>query len=302
MRVGILGAGALGGLFGGYLAADGADVTLVDVWEDHVAAINAEGLLIERPDRDDLRVTVPATTDPDSVGPVDVLFVFVKSHHTREALRDAATLHDEGTLVVTLQNGLTNMDTIREFVAEERLLGGATTMGSSTEGPGHLLHTGWGETKLGGVDRSAAERIARMLNAADLRTTVVDDPEPHIWSKQFVSVGIKPVAALTGLLDGPLSELEEPAHVMETLVTEAAAVARAKGIEILLDDPVAETHRTCRINYDTTSSMLEDVTLGRRTEIDHINGAIVEYGEEVGVDTPYNRMATALVKGKEHSY
>lgn len=300
-RVAVLGAGALGGVFGGYLARSGTDVTLIDVWDDHVSQINAEGLRIERPDREDATVDVLATTNPNEVGVVDVLFVFVKSYHTREAMESAAALYDEETTVVTLQNGLLNMEYITEYVPKTNVIGGATTIGSSMEGPGHVLHTGWGDTKIAGHDRQRVETVAELLKGSGVNVEVADNPEAVVWAKQFVSVGIKPVAALTGLLDGSLSDYEEPARVMDRLVEEAIDVAEARGIEVG-GDPVAETHHNCQVNYNTMSSMLEDIQNKRPTEIDQINGAIVKYADEEGVDVPYNRMATDLVKAKQRSY
>lgn len=300
-QVAILGAGALGGVFGGYLSHGGVDVTLVDIWEEHVSRINDEGLLVERPDRDDVVIDVPATTDPEEIGAVDVLFVFVKSYHTRTALESSGELFDEDTTVATLQNGLLNIDYISEYVPKSNIVGGATTIGSSTKGPGHVLHTGWGDTKIAGYDRERAEQVAQLLKKADVEVQTAEDPEAVIWAKQFVSVGIKPVAALTGLLDGPLSDHDESAAVMDRLVEEAIQVAKARGIPID-GNPVAETHHNCQINYETMSSMLEDVQNERQTEIDQINGAIVKYATEEDIDVPYNRMATNLIKAKEHSY
>ncbi|TKR24425.1 ketopantoate reductase family protein [Natronomonas salsuginis] len=300
-QVAILGAGALGGVFGGYLSRGGVDVTLVDIWEEHVSQINEEGLLVERQDRDDVVIDVPATTDSGEIGVVDVLFVFVKSYHTRTALESSEELFDENTTVVTLQNGLLNMDYISQYVPKSNIVGGATTIGSSTEGPRHVLHTGWGDTKIAGDDENRVTQVAQLLEKAGVEVHTADDPEAVIWAKQFVSVGIKPVAALTGLLDGPLSDHGESAAVMDRLVEEAMQVAKARGIPIE-GDPVAETHHNCQINYDTMSSMLEDVQNGRQTEIDQINGAIVKYATEEDIDVPYNRMATNLIKAKEHSY
>ena len=300
-RIAILGAGALGSVFGGYLSAADEDVVFVDVWGDHVEQINQSGLYIERPDREDVVVEPHATTDAESCEAVDILFVFVKSYHTQEALETSSSLYNNDTTVVTLQNGLLNLDYIQDAVPSENVVGGATTIGSSMEGPGHVLHTGWGDTTIGGHDEERVVTVANLLTNAGIETTTHPDPRAIIWKKQFVSVGIKPVAALTGLLDGPLSDFDESAHVMDRLVEEAVSVAEAKGIEIE-GDPVAETHRNCQINYDTKSSMLEDVENERQTEIDQINGAIVKYADEMDIEVPYNRMATNLVKARERSY
>ncbi|MFB6311469.1 MAG: ketopantoate reductase family protein [Salinirussus sp.] len=301
-RIGVIGAGAMGALFGGYLHKAGTDVVLIDTWTDHVEAINEHGLRIERTDADDFVVHPPAVTDPSDVESVDSLLVFVKAMDTRQAIEDAEPIVTDETTVITLQNGLTNYETLREYLTPEQVLGGTTTMGASMEGPGHVLHTGQGETKVGGVDSAAAATFANTLEDAGVETIVVDDPVPHIWDKQFVSVGIKPTAALTELLDGPLGSHEETAWFMEQLVSEAVAVAEARGVDIISDDPIETVYEVCEVNAETMSSMLEDVLKERPTEIDHITGAIVRYGDDVGVDTPYNRAATALVKGKQRSY
>lgn len=301
-RIGIVGAGALGGLFGGYLVDSGADVVFIDKDTELVERINEAGLTVDRPDGGSVTVHPEATTTPDAVDPVDVLFVFVKAIHTEQAIQDAAPLRHEGTVVVTVQNGLKNLDILREYVPPERVVGGTTTEGSSVQERGHVLHTGRGETKIGGEDTDAAARVATLLTDAGIETTVVDRPAAHIWEKQLVSVAIKPTAALTGLLDGPLAEHEETAWVMEQLVEEAVAVAKARGVDLRLADPMETVREVCELNYDTKSSMLEDVQKHRRTEIDHINGAIVDYAEQEGIAVPHNRMATALVKGKVHSY
>lgn len=301
-RIGIIGAGALGGLFGGYLHQSGEEVYLVDKNPNLVRTLNEDGLRIERPEREDITVHPTATTAPAEVGPVDLLFVCVKAIHTEQAIQDAAPMRDDETIAVTVQNGLKNMDLIGAYLPSERIVGGTTTMGSSVEELGHILHTGEGETKIGGADDAAAARTVDVLVNAGIEATVVDDPRPHIWDKQLTSVAIKPTAALTELLDGPLADYDATAWVMKQLVLEAMAVAEARGVELLSEDPVETVHDVCAVNYDTMSSMLEDVLNERPTEIDHINGAIVEYAEQEGLKTPYNRMATNLVKGKEYSY
>lgn len=283
---------------------NGEDVYLYDVWEDHVDAINEEGLYIERLGAEDLRVHPPATTDPGEVGVVDLAFVFVKSNDTRTAMESASAMYDDETTVVTLQNGLTNYEVIQEFVPDDRVLGGTTLIGSNMRGPGHVFQDGLeGETKLGGEDDEAAERVVETLVDAGFENTHrVDDPIPHIWHKQITSVGVKPIAGLTGLKIGPISSYGPTRELLAGLIEEAVAVARAKGIEVISEDPVGDTVDHCQENPDVMSSMLEDVTKERKTEIEYINGAIVDYGEEEGVETPYNRAVTQLIRGKEHGY
>ena len=295
MRIGVIGAGAMGGTFGGLLHEARTEVHLFDTWEDHVRAINADGLRVDRPDGSSLVVHPPTTTDPGAIGPVDVAIVFVKTHQIADALPMAEPMIDAETAVVTLQNGLNHVDRIATWVPRERILGGATTFGAEVLGPGHVRLAGRGVNRLGGTDRTAAERVAEIFEAAGLTTEVVDDPEAHIWHKQFTSVGLKPVAALTGLRDGPIAEYEPTWSVLESLVTEAIVVARARDVEIL-GDPIEDTRRLClEIVADKRSSMLDDVLAERPTEIDAINGAVVAYGKEAGVPTPLNRDRKSVV-------
>lgn len=302
MEIAVIGAGAMGSMFGGFLQHTGHSVYLVDIWEEHVDRINDNGLLIESHKVEDTTVDISATTDLTEVGSVDVVFVFVKSQHTEAAIRNANSEIGSSTTVVTLQNGFTNYDILVEELGADRVIGGATTASASMEGPGHVLQTGFGETTIGGENDAVVDRLAAAMTEAGLETNSVDDPLPYIWDKQLISVGIKPPAALTGLKDGPLGEYRETACVMELLIEEAVAVAEAKGVEIICEDPVERIYDICEANYATKSSILVDVENERPTEIDYINGAIVTYGEEFDIPTPYNRIATYLVKGKEHSY
>jgi 2-dehydropantoate 2-reductase len=301
MRFAIVGAGALGSLFGGWLHAAGHEVTLVDTWEEHVQAVNERGLRLENADGEATVIHPPTTTDPSEVGVVDMLVVLVKARHTETAVADAAPMIGDKTLVVTFQNGFGNVETIREVVPEERVLGGTTQTGARIVEPGTTRHTADGKTAVGGPERAAAERVAGALQSADVDTMVADDAISHIWNKQFIAVGVKPIAALTGLRNGVLAEYESTGHVLDRLVEEAATVARAKGIEVY-GDPVASVREFCERNYGHISSALEDIREECPTEVEHVNGAIVRYGEEEGVDTPYNRAVTELVDGRERSY
>jgi 2-dehydropantoate 2-reductase len=299
MRVTIVGAGAMGSVFGGHLAAHGNDVALVDVRPEIVDAVVESGLTVTEPDGSTFTVHPTATTDPDSLETPDAVMLFVKSTATADALADVDGLLGPDTLVATLQNGLPNYDTVREAVGD-RALGGYSTYGATLAEPGQVTLNARGDNVLGGADDAGAERLAATLTDAGIETEAVDDPRPHIWHKQFVNVAIKPAAVLSGLPDGPLWEVEATRRVMRRLVEEAMAVARARDVEIL-GDPVETVREACLANYDKQSSMLIDVEAGRRTEIDAITGAVVDYGEDAGVDVPYNRLATDLVKGREYA-
>lgn len=299
MEIAILGTGALGGVFAGYLSNAGHTVYCIDVDQELVDAINENGLDVIDHEGDDVTSYPIGTTDVRDVGSVDVVFLFVKSYHTASVLPDAKRISDAGTGVVTLQNGLSNYERVTEAFGTANAFGGTTTVGASRREPGTVIRTSIGRTVVGGGDRSTAEAIAAALDEAGFEAESVEDPLPHIWKKQLINAGLKPVAALTGLENGPMKDTREAADVMKRLIEEAEAVARAKDIDILSEDPVQETFDICEANYGKKSSMLEDVLDERRTEIDYINGKVVEYGAEVGVPTPCNEVVTKLIKAKE---
>ena len=297
-----MGAGAMGCLYGGHLAEAGVDLSLVDVWREHVEAINAKGLHITGVSGDRV-VHVPATTNPETVGEVDLVLLFVKSYDTVQAVNGSGPLIGGNTYVLTLQNGLGNLEAIAEAVVAGRVLGGTTSHGSTLVGPGEIRHAGAGPTLIGALEigsRRMAEKVADMFNNAGLRTRVSDDVRGDIWGKVLVNLGINALTALTGLRNGQLLEAPELRRLMRIAVEEGMRVAEADGVDLGSLDHVAHVYDVALATGANRSSMLQDVDRGRRTEIDALNGAVVRLGENLGVETPVNRALTALVKGLEH--
>jgi len=302
MRVAVVGAGAMGCLYGGLLAEAGVDVSLVDVWREHVDAINAKGLHITGVSGD-IVVRVPATTNPETVGRVELVLLFVKSYDTSKAMRDSMPLIGGDTYVLTLQNGLGNLEAIAESVGLGRVLGGTTSHGSTLVGPREIRHAGVGPTVVGTLERGSrgtAEKVADTFNGAGLLTRVSDDVRGDVWGKVLVNLGINALTALTGLRNGQLLEVPELRRLMRLAVEEGMRVADADGVDLAPIDHVAHVYEVAEATAANRSSMLQDVERGRRTEIDALNGAVVGLGEKLGVETPVNRALTALVKGLEH--
>lgn len=306
LKVAVVGAGAMGSLFGGSLAASGHEVWLIDVWKEHVEAINKNGLTIEEVGgRERLIKDIKATTDPREVGTVDLVLVFVKSALTEEAARGALPLFGGSTTAITLQNGLGNVEKIASVVGEERVTAGVTSHGSTMLGPGKIRHAGVGETLVGELDGRITDRIRRIadaLNSAGIEAKVTENIQGAIWGKLIVNVGINPLTALTGLLNGQLLDFKETQELLEMVVEEAAEVAKKKGIRLTYDDPVSHVKEVCRLTAANKSSMLQDVMNKRRTEIDVINGAIVKEGEKVGISTPANKVVTNLISVIQQNY
>jgi 2-dehydropantoate 2-reductase len=290
----------MGSLFGGMLAESGEEVTLVDVWEEHVRAINEKGLRV-RGVSGERTIRVAATTNPGEIGPVDLVLIFVKSYDTEKAAADALPMASGETAFLTLQNGLGNLEKIAEVVGNHRVVVGVTAQGSTLLGPGEIRHAGGGATTIGELNGAKTSRILRIkeaFNRAGLVTEVSAGILDAVWSKVLVNVGINALTALTGFRNGELLAFPEIRGVMRRAVLEAQEVAEAKGVRIG-GDPVEKVYEVAEATAANRSSMLQDIDRCRRTEIGALNGAIVEMGRRLGIDTPVNEALTAAVLGLE---
>jgi 2-dehydropantoate 2-reductase len=302
----VIGAGAMGCLFGGLLHEGGLNVTLVDVWRQHVEAINRNGLTILGYGGD-RSISVRATTEPTEVETADVVLVQCKAFHTTEALRQAAPIFGTDTVAISFQNGLGNEEMIGEVVGAEKVLGGLTVRGANVVEPGVIrnysdLPTFIGELP-GGVS-ARAERVATAFTRAGLETKASENIVRDIWKKLLINVGVSATSAVTGTKVSDALAVPEVLEVALEAVDEAAAVGKAAGVEL----DIGETRKLLsRITGqggtgDNRSSMCVDLVNKRRTEIDYINGAIVQVGKKYGIPTPVNNTLVAIVKGLERSF
>lgn len=288
----------MGSLFGGLLAADGHEVTLLVRSADDAETVRRDGLLVEEPDGEDVRVSPAATADPAAVDAVDLLLVFVKSYDTATAMAGAEPLLAPEPTVLTLQNGLGNAEAIADHVPGERVLAGTTAQGAIYEGAGHVRHAGAGHTVLGryfGPNDETVERVAAALTDAGVETEVVADVRDAVWEKLLVNVGINAATGLARVRNGLLAESEPGRRLLERAIGEAARVAEAEG-RTLPEDPVASAVEVATATTDNRSSMWQDLAASRRTEIGAINGAVVERAERHDIDVPVNRTLTDLVR------
>jgi 2-dehydropantoate 2-reductase len=303
MKFAILGGGgAMGGLFGGGLAAAGHDVTLIDVSPAAIAAINGNGLRIEEKSGEVRHVAVRATDDPKSVGVVDAVLNFVKCYHTEAAVRAAAPMIGADTALLTLQNGWGNAETIGKLVGADKVLVGLTYHSGVLAGPGHVRHPGIGMTYIGELSGSETPRLARITEAlrdASFEVTTSTSILNEIWKKLALNCCTLPTSALLGLFSHELAAFEPMRDEMRALLGEVKAVAAAQGIALDEDERWATIIGILERGVGGKSSMLQDVEAERRTEIDVINGAIVAAGRRNGVATPHNVAMVNLVKGWE---
>jgi 2-dehydropantoate 2-reductase len=304
MKICMLGAGALGSAIGGTLAAGGSDVTLVDVYQAHVDAVNTHGLRMRIGDGERV-VNLRATTNARDVGVVDLVIVLVKSFSTREAMIAAKSMVGANTVVMSLQNGLGHEDILADVVGSERVIAGKTYVGGVFLGPGRVIAGTTGkETLIGELDGAATPRvkaIAAEFEHAGLPVVVSGNIYGAMWDKLLVNVATGALAGITSLTYGDLYVVKEIEECAIAAVAEAMTVAKANGIELTIREPrEAWTKASEGLPADFKTSMLQSLEKGGATEIDFINGSVVRWGARRGVATPVNQALVACIKGIEH--
>ena len=304
MKIAVLGAGAMGSIFGGHLAEAGEDVILLDIWREHVETINSRGLHITGVSGDRY-IRVRATTDAEDVGKADLVILAVKAYNTKDAIARYSSIFTPDTILLTIQNGLIDIKMLEQLSGTSRVLVGVTGHGATMLGPGEVYHAGRGKTVVGdprGGITEEVKHIVKILNKANLEAEASPDVQGVVWTKLMANVGINPVTALTRLRNGEIIENPGTRAIMEMAVREAYEVAKTLKIKLLVDDPVAYVIDIAKKTATNKSSMLQDVERQRPTEIDVINGAVVRIGKQVGVSVTVNEILTNLIKGLERSY
>lgn len=303
MNVLIVGAGAMGGLLGARLARAAARLHLLDSDRRLVAAVLASGLVVEELDGGSTRAE-PAITDriEEVPAPIDLVVLLVKAAATRTAVASVLGRCREETLFLTLQNGIGHGPAIAALVGEARLLLGTTAQGATLLGPGRVRHGGNGATHIGCLPKGSvagAHRVVDLFNRAGLNAVFSDRIEDRIWQKLLINIGINAVTALTAIPNGWVASQVNARALAERAVAEALEVAERLGIQVgeRVLEPMLAVAEATGTNH---SSMLQDLERNRATEIDAINGAIVRYGQDLGVPTPVNWTLTQLIKVIEH--
>ncbi|MFH1091071.1 MAG: 2-dehydropantoate 2-reductase [Pseudomonadota bacterium] len=303
MKVAVVGPGAMGCLLAVFLAKSGREVLLLDHRPERAETMARDGLFIEgHPQAVKVRVTI----EPQAAAEADLVLICVKAYQTREAVRPLAPYVRPEARVLTLQNGVGNVEALAEVFGPERVWGGVTAQGATVLGPGRVRHAGRGDTVVaalaGAVDEARLAQAAEMFNQADLPTRVGFDVQSLIWSKLIINVGINPLTALTRLKNGQLLDFPGTRAIMAAAVAEAEAVAEALEVRLIYPDPLSRVKEVASATAGNIASMLQDVLAHRPTEIDFINGAVAARGKELGLPTPVNDTLTRLVKTIESSY
>lgn len=298
----IVGPGAMGCLFAARLKKAGHVVALLDHIEKRADLINSQGIKVEGI-LGEYSVQVPTMAENIPEIP-DVAVICVKANETKKAGEDIKPLIGPKAQVLTLQNGLGNVEILQEIFGKDRVLGGVTAEGATLLGDGHVRHAGQGDTKFGSEVHigDALTEIVSAFNDAGFKTQSADNVNSLIWGKLIINVGINSLTAITRLKNGRLPDVGGTMAVMEEAVREAVMVAEAKGIALPYPDPLGRVVEVCRATAGNIASMLQDVMKQGITEVAFINGAIVREGDALSIPTPVNHTLTCLVQAIQETY
>jgi 2-dehydropantoate 2-reductase len=290
----IVGTGALATLFAARLAQAGYQITMLGTWKAGLAALHKDGARLVDADGIERQFEVQVTDDPRKCDGMKRALVLVKAWQTgRVAQQLRECLTDDG-LVVTLQNGLGNHETLVQNLGPDRVALGTTTAGATLLGPG-LARAG-GEGIISIERHKALGPLEEALKSARFNVNIVDDAQSLIWGKLVINAAINPLTALLRVPNGKLLESPSAREMMGALATETAQVAKAEKISLSFSDPIAAAEEVASKTAGNHSSMLQDVLRGAPTEIDAICGAVVKIAQKHNMDTPANRVCWKLVR------
>jgi 2-dehydropantoate 2-reductase len=312
MKIVIVGPGAMGCLFAAFLSKsltcsgrqEREEIWLLDKDKERAAKIQESGISVEGISGD-WRAEVKVTAEAKEIGSADLIIICVKSYDTKDAIMQAKPLVGDSTGVLTIQNGIGNIEIIGEVIGQDKVIGGVTNLGATLLGVGRVRHAGRGETVIGRIDgKIPAElrSIREIFNKVGMEMRISRDIKGLLWSKLIINVGINALTAIARLNNGRLIEFEGTRRILREAVTEATRIAKRKRIKLIYDDPLAKVEAVCEATATNVSSMLQDVLRKKRTEVDFINGVIVRQAQELGIPTPVNSVLLHLVKTIEASY
>jgi 2-dehydropantoate 2-reductase len=297
VRIAVIGAGAMGAMFGARFREAGAEVVLYDIDRAHIAAIGSGGLRLSTPDGE-RRVALEATTEESEIAEADLALVMVGSNATEDAARVAAAVLGPDGFALTLQNGIGNVEALIAVLGPDRVIAGTTYNSAAKLAPGHVLHSNIGETTIGELDGRSSrrvERVAELFRAAGLPVSVNDNVMGHIWMKFVLNCAINPVCAVTGLRPGEVARIVPARALLEAILSEIIDVVDAKGLRLPELGPRAAVLDHAWERYNRPS-MLQHVENGQPTEIDSLNGALLKEAAALGISCPVNETIVLAVK------
>lgn len=306
MKIAIFGVGAMGSVYAGLMAEAGHEVWAVDIWREHVDAINRSGLQIEGASGDRVVHGIHATSNADDVGDCDLYVLATKASGVGPAAREIAPLMGSESMVITIQNGLGAGERIAEFMSTERvLLGVADGFGASMKGPGQVHHSAMNLIRVGEMNGGMSARLQRITDVwreAGFNTRAFENIDQLIWDKYICNVAFSGPCTVFDCTLGELMADPVSWAIAQGCAIEVAVLAQARNIEFSFDDPIEYITAFGRKMPDARPSMLLDHQARRPSEIDAINGMAVELGKKLGIPTPYNEVLSAVIRRREAGF
>ena len=288
-------------LFGFFLNKVSDRITLFGTWTEQINAITEKGLTLMDPDGNEWTRRLNITNNLHNVPPTDVALILVKSYQTKRTVEQVKGILRPNGLAVTLQNGLGNVEILQAALGGNRVVAGITYHAANLSALACVQHAGAGQTFLGmKVGRETQlNEIGNLLNKAGIQTELIKNIESLTWSKLIVNASINPLTALLEIKNGDLLHHPNLSKILVATIREVAAVATRHGVRLEHPDPVEHVFNICRATARNRSSMLQDIVRGTQTEIEAINGAIVELGLRYGIPTPVNQFLLQQVQSKQ---
>jgi 2-dehydropantoate 2-reductase len=305
MRIAIVGTGAMGSVYAGLLGSAGLDVWAVDAWADHIEAIRRDGLRVSGASGE-RTVTLSATTDAREVGRADLVVIATKARDVTSAAAAARDILADDGVVLTIQNGLGSAERVAEIIGPDRVtIGVVGGFGASIVAPGHVHHNGWEFVRLGeygGGVTPRLEQVGEVWERGGFRVLLFPDIHKMVWEKFICNVAFSGTCTLTGMTIGEVLAEPNAWSISSACATEAFTVARAKGIAVEIEDPVAYVRAFGEKIPNARPSMLLDHMAQRRSEVDVINGAVPRVAAEIGLAAPVSLTVSSLVRARESAF
>jgi 2-dehydropantoate 2-reductase len=299
MNIVIVGAGAIGSLFGALLSKKNTVVLVGRL--PHITTIQKNGLTITGKTR--LHVKLPAVTSGEDVHILpDLVLLTVKAYDTEIAVSQVLPLLQKNTVLLSLQNGLDNLEKIEKHIKRNHILAGVTTHGALFSKPGIIIHTGKGTTILGELNGTHSERlktVVRIFNEASIATSASNNSMREIWAKAIINSSINPLTAFFQCKNGYLLKNQVLENIVEQVCEESTHIANAEGIALSKKEMIQKTKKVIRDTASNYSSMLQSIQQGKKTEIASINARLVLLGKRHGINASLNEILTNLVTSLE---
>ena len=300
MKIVVLGSGAMGSLFGGYLSKHN-DVWMVDIDQNKVNVINEKGVKVTEPEG--IKTFYPkAVTDTSELPKMDLIIIFVKAMFSESALSSNFHLIGENTYLMTLQNGVGHEAVLSKFTDKKNVVIGSTQHNSSLIAPGEIHHGGGGITSIGLLEGNSKELsgIAGIFSKCGFKTITSQNVQQQIWSKLMLNTSVSSLTAVLQVKLGFILEDKYAWTIAQRLAKEAVDVANASGLNFDFDEVIGEIEKVLEGAKEGYTSIYADIKNGAKSEVDTISGSVVKEGKRLGIPVPAHEVIVGLIHSLEN--